>query len=292
MEKIIYLIQPCELIGSNRYKIGCSIKQGINRINSGYKKGTKKILVIKCDDPLSIEKIIKNTFKIKFKLVAGTEIFEGNITDIIEEFIKIIKEYFIKNNKELNNEEIENLINKNIIGKIKIINNKIKKNNNVIIKNFDKNDNDLNNIINKYVVKDNNNQINNINNKLKKNIECIHCNKIFSSYSSRSNHTKKFHNELINNKLSSNQNNGLLKCKYCNNIYKYKQGKWKHEQTCKEKNKENIINNEKIENIEIKKQLNELLIINEKLKKENAEIKQQLNELLINNEKLKKKILK
>ena len=27
--------------------------------------------------------------------------------------------------------------------------------------------------------------------------------------------------------------NGLLKCKYCNKVYKHKQSKWKHEQKCK-----------------------------------------------------------
>ena len=31
--------------------------------------------------------------------------------------------------------------------------------------------------------------------------------------------------------------NDLLKCKYCNKIYKHKQSKWKHEKKCKEKEK-------------------------------------------------------
>ena len=35
---IIYLIQPKELIGTNRYKIGCSKKDDNSRLKNGYKK--------------------------------------------------------------------------------------------------------------------------------------------------------------------------------------------------------------------------------------------------------------
>lgn len=34
---LIYLIQPKELIGTNRYKIGCSRKNDFKRITQGYK---------------------------------------------------------------------------------------------------------------------------------------------------------------------------------------------------------------------------------------------------------------
>ena len=145
-------------------------------------------------------------------------------------------------------------------------------------------------------------------------IICKHCAKEFSSYSSRSNHTKKFHNDSVilkipetskSNKLkviqkSSNLDNEVFICNYCDNTYKYKQGKWKHEQTCKEKNKEkpiNNINNEKLEklekeNVEMKKKLDEILInhtkeINEQ-KKHNEEIFNVLKTLRIPQKKLKK----
>jgi len=38
---IIYLIQPAELVGTKRYKIGCSSKNNLERCRNGYKKGTR-----------------------------------------------------------------------------------------------------------------------------------------------------------------------------------------------------------------------------------------------------------
>lgn len=77
---------------------------------------------------------------------------------------------------------------------------------------------------------------------------CKYCDKEYKSYSSRSNHIRKFH---INPKViqshpqmdyretkshpksSSIEGNSSLYCQYCNKVFKYKQGKWKHEQKCK-----------------------------------------------------------
>mgnify|MGYP006090550431 CR=1 FL=1 len=44
MEGIIYLIQPAELVGTNRYKIGCSKKPNLDRVKKGYKKGTRYLI--------------------------------------------------------------------------------------------------------------------------------------------------------------------------------------------------------------------------------------------------------
>lgn len=38
---IIYFIQPAEIVGTNRYKIGCSKNPDLNRCNKGYKKKYK-----------------------------------------------------------------------------------------------------------------------------------------------------------------------------------------------------------------------------------------------------------
>jgi hypothetical protein len=81
---------------------------------------------------------------------------------------------------------------------------------------------------------------------------CKICNKTYSSYQSLWIHNKKYHNELkitshskvilrsskSNPKVtieSSESNPNKLGCKYCNKIFKYKQGRWKHEQNCQEK---------------------------------------------------------
>ena len=59
---IIYLIQPSELVGTNRYKIGCSKDASLNRCINGYKKGTRYITIMECINPLLLEKNIKNEF--------------------------------------------------------------------------------------------------------------------------------------------------------------------------------------------------------------------------------------
>jgi hypothetical protein len=115
--------------------------------------------------------------------------------------------------------------------------------------------------------------------------KCLQCNKnrIYKSYQSLWNHTNKFHKknkqEIIQNNpeviqinpkvIQSNpkvnekplENIINYKCKFCIKSYKYKQGKWKHEQTCKNKNK--IIT----ENEELKKEINEINEIKKQLYK-------------------------
>jgi len=95
---IIYLIQPEELIGTNRYKIGISSKNNISRINS-YKKNTIIIYVLECYDPLNLEKIIKNKFKNVFKLVAGNEYFECSDLYLMKtNFLNLYMDYINKQN--------------------------------------------------------------------------------------------------------------------------------------------------------------------------------------------------
>jgi len=91
---IIYLIQPAELVGTNRYKIGCSAKNTLERILS-YKKGTRVLSINYSDDYSKIEKILIEEFNKKFKLIAGKEYFEGNEKDIYKLFIEIVYENYI-----------------------------------------------------------------------------------------------------------------------------------------------------------------------------------------------------
>ena len=106
---------------------------------------------------------------------------------------------------------------------------------------------------------------------------CKICAKKYSSYKSLWNHVKKFHVEnksksnpkVIHNTSKSNPkvtldipDVNIFTCRYCDKMYKYKQGKYKHEQSC---------NN---------KELNDDSYKIAKLEKENLEIKNTLNELL------------
>jgi hypothetical protein len=78
MSSIVYLIQPEELVGTNRYKFGCSKREQLKRL-SEYKKGTKYIIIAGCDNPFGVENEIKKEFNKHFKLIAGKEFFEGDI---------------------------------------------------------------------------------------------------------------------------------------------------------------------------------------------------------------------
>jgi hypothetical protein len=89
----IYLIQPAELVGTERYKIGCSAKNDLERCKKGYKKGTRFIDIRECDDPFAVEREVKTRFNTKFKLIAGKEYFQGNEADIKKEFNDIVSKF-------------------------------------------------------------------------------------------------------------------------------------------------------------------------------------------------------
>jgi len=88
----------------------------------------------------------------------------------------------------------------------------------------------------------------------KKKYPCKKCDKFYSSHSSLCNHNKRFHTTIIletqkvnsghpkvnlsviqnshlNNLIEEKENN--YTCRYCDNEYKYKQSRWKHEIKCK-----------------------------------------------------------
>lgn len=93
LKGIIYFIQPSELVGTNRYKIGCSKSPDLERCNKGYKKGSRYIYIMECNNPLILEKNIKDEFNKLFKLIAGNEYFEGNEYIMKKTFLKIVEEY-------------------------------------------------------------------------------------------------------------------------------------------------------------------------------------------------------
>jgi len=90
---IIYLIQPAELINTNRYKIGCTKTPNLERCYKGYKKGSRYICIMECIDPLILENKIKEIFNDKFKLIAGNEYYEGDENEMYKLFIETINKY-------------------------------------------------------------------------------------------------------------------------------------------------------------------------------------------------------
>lgn len=93
LKGIIYFIQPAELVGTDRYKIGCSKSPDLKRCNEGYRKGSRYICIMECNNPFVLEKKIKDEFNKLFKLVAGTEYFIGDETMMKQTFLKIIEKY-------------------------------------------------------------------------------------------------------------------------------------------------------------------------------------------------------
>ena len=89
---MIYLVQPCELVSTKRYKIGMSSKKTLDRVNKGYKKGTRYLNIQEVKNPISVENKLKKIFNEKFKLIAGKEYFEGNEEEMKRTFINIVNE--------------------------------------------------------------------------------------------------------------------------------------------------------------------------------------------------------
>lgn len=97
----VYFIQPCELIGCSRYKIGCSTTEDFKRL-SAYRKGTRYICIIEVDKPLIVESILIRAFNEQFNLIAGKEYFEGNEAEMLKTFNQIVIDYILSNNVDNN----------------------------------------------------------------------------------------------------------------------------------------------------------------------------------------------
>jgi len=136
--------------------------------------------------------------------------------------------------------------------------------------------------------------------------KCKLCDKDYMSMSARSNHVKRVHTNNVNvcnsnvNEPSINVSNGKkYKCSYCKKIFNHRQGKWAHEQKCKEKNNEIIELKEEI--VELKKQMNKTNIQNQN-NNNNGTINIDNSQKIINNfgsnnldcltDKFKKKLMK
>ena len=127
-------------------------------------------------------------------------------------------------------------------------------------------------------------------------ILCQYCNKEYASYSSRSNHIKKYHSELVTignpesnhtgNHKGNHGNRSLeikedktYDCRKCGKIFDYKQNRWRHEQKCNEI--KNNFNNTEVQ--ELKKEIGDLKDMLQKALKIHPKTLQKINKQLINN---------
>ena len=96
----IYLIQPAILIGTTRYKIGCSKKNNLERLRT-YRKGSRFINIQECRDPFAVELELRKQFENQFKLTAGREWFEGNEEEIKKVFNDVVTKFTLKSENGL-----------------------------------------------------------------------------------------------------------------------------------------------------------------------------------------------
>ena len=201
------MVQPAELVGTDRYKIGCSGNPSLDRCKKGYRQGTRYLHIMECNNPFNLENTLKIKFNERFSLVAGKEYFKGSESDIKDEFIKITQNYISTDNdcnSDINNISTDNDCNSDI--------------NNI---NMDSSKFSLkSHLINSY--------------------ECITCNYKTKDRGNicRHNKTKKHLVNLSNISNTENKNKSKIYtniCKYCNRSFSRPDTLSKHINTCKSK---------------------------------------------------------
>ncbi len=86
----VYLIQPVELVGTNRYKIGMSLLSNLSRVRS-YKCGTRYLCICECNDTRNVERRLINEFNVRYKRIAGNEYFQtDDEKGMIKTFMEIV----------------------------------------------------------------------------------------------------------------------------------------------------------------------------------------------------------
>jgi len=100
---IVYLIQPAEMFGIGRYKAGMSNSNTLDRCVNGYNKGSRYLCIMECSNPVNVERKIIQEFTQRFKVVSGKEYFEGDGSEMLQLFCKIVLECKKNNDvKEIN----------------------------------------------------------------------------------------------------------------------------------------------------------------------------------------------
>jgi hypothetical protein len=100
MAGTLYFIQPAELVGTNRYKIGCSASNDMIRCKS-YKKGTRYMMILECHQPFVVEDAVKKEFNARFSRIAGKEYFEGDEEEMRTLFYNIYLQHEGRSHMEI-----------------------------------------------------------------------------------------------------------------------------------------------------------------------------------------------
>ncbi len=89
----VYLVQPVELLDTNRFKVGMSSLNNLSRVRS-YKKGTRCLFICECEHALEVERTIIKEFNQNYKLIGGREYFEvKDEAEMVNRFMNIVANY-------------------------------------------------------------------------------------------------------------------------------------------------------------------------------------------------------
>jgi len=90
---MIYLIQPEELVGLNRYKIGFSGASNLYNISKKYGKKARYLAVMECYDAESLVREIKEILADQFTVITNTDCFSGDEDKIVKTFTESVNEF-------------------------------------------------------------------------------------------------------------------------------------------------------------------------------------------------------
>lgn len=89
---LVYILQPSELVGTDRYKIGRSSKSDLSRVRS-YKNGSRYLCIMECIDDIYVERLLIIHFNKTYNKIAGNEYFQGDELYMLNSFINIVMKY-------------------------------------------------------------------------------------------------------------------------------------------------------------------------------------------------------
>ena len=216
MNSYIYLIQDGKYIDTNGFKIGRTTQKGndtrsLSRIKS-YSKNTiqKFVREVPNDLVIPIETIIKGEFSKKYKLVCGTEWFEGNVSEMVRDVIHIIENINLDIEENTNDVEIyEELMEEQ---EIEIEVEEVFENTDTI------SSNDKVTFICEFCEKSFNKKYNLqvhqekacrgifVEKQKKDSYQCDYCDKVYSTYSNCSKHMRLYHSHQLNNEQQDEKN--------------------------------------------------------------------------------------
>ena len=116
---IVYLVQPVQLVDTDRYKLGCSRESGTKRVDVGYNDGTVVHIVEHVDNPFEVERTLVQRFNELFRCVGGREYFAGDIKQMLKCFKTITNALMSEGENEDVNENGEGVVEEEDDGSIK-----------------------------------------------------------------------------------------------------------------------------------------------------------------------------